>query len=63
METGQSVSYELAAMWLEKAALAYGAAGRFEDWITVIDGLIDRHGRKHKLRALLAPLRVRAGAS
>jgi uncharacterized Zn finger protein len=61
MEAGQSGFYELAARWLEKAALAYDAAGRFEDWITRIDGLIERHRRKHKLRPLLAALRPRAG--
>lgn len=49
--------YELAVQWLEKAALAYDAAGRFEDWITRIDVLIERHRRKHKLRPLLAALR------
>lgn len=57
MEAGQSGAYELAAKWLDKAARAYAAAGRFEDWITRIDLLIDRHRRKHKLRPLLAALR------
>jgi hypothetical protein len=31
MAAGQSGLYDLAAKWLEKAALAYDAAGRFED--------------------------------
>ncbi|GLS32055.1 Uncharacterized conserved protein, contains Zn finger domain [Mesorhizobium albiziae] len=57
MDAGQSGFYELAAQWLEKAALAYDAAGRFEDWITRIDVLIEKHRRKHKLRPLLAALR------
>ena len=57
IEAGQSGFYELAAQWLEKAALAYDAAGRFEDWITRINQLIEKHRRKHKLRPLLAALR------
>ncbi len=62
IETGQSGFYELAAQWLERAALAYDAAGRFEDWITRIDVLIEKHRRKHKLRPLLAALRPGAEA-
>jgi uncharacterized Zn finger protein len=61
MEAGQSGQYELAAQWLEKAALAYDAAGRFEDWIARIDFLIEQHRRKHKLRPLLVALRSASG--
>lgn len=57
MEAGQSGFYELATQWLAKAALAYDAAGRFEDWITKVDALIEKHRRKHKLRPLLEALR------
>jgi uncharacterized Zn finger protein len=57
MAAGRSGLYELAARWLEKAELAYDAAGRFEDWITRIDVLIERHRRKHKLRPMLEALR------
>mgnify|MGYP003674578617 CR=1 FL=1 len=57
METGQSGLYELAAEWLENAALAYDAADRYEEWIANIDVLIAKHRRKHKLRPLLAALR------
>lgn len=57
MEAGESGSYELAVQWLQIASLAYDAAGRFEDWIMKLDGLIERHRRKHKLRPLLATLR------
>jgi uncharacterized Zn finger protein len=60
MEAGQPGLYYLAAKWLEKAALACDAAGRFEDWITRIDGLIEKHRRKHKLKPLLAALRPSA---
>ncbi|MBB5577577.1 MULTISPECIES: SWIM zinc finger family protein [Rhizobium] len=57
MEAGHSGRYELAAQWLEKAALAYDAAGRLEDWVARIELLIEKHRRKHKLRPLLAALR------
>jgi uncharacterized Zn finger protein len=57
MDAGQAGFYELAAQWLEKAALAYDAAGRFEDWIARIDGLIEKHRRKYKLKPLLETLR------
>lgn len=57
MDAGQAGFYELAAQWLEKAALAYDAGGRFEDWIERIDGLIEKHRRKYKLKPLLDALR------
>lgn len=57
MDAGQSGLYDLAGRWLEMAALAYDASDRFEDWITTIDGLIEKHHRKHKLRPLLMALR------
>lgn len=61
MEAGQSGQYASAAQWLEKAALAYDAAGRFEDWTARIDFLIEKHRRKHKLRPLLVALRSPSG--
>ena len=61
MEAGHSGRYVLAAQWLEKAALAYDAAGRFEDWIARIDYLIEKHRRKHKLKPLLVALRPASG--
>jgi uncharacterized Zn finger protein len=61
MEAGHSGQYALAAKWLETAALAYDAAGRFEDWIAKIDSLIEKHRRKHKLRPLLVALRPASG--
>ncbi|ESX62671.1 MULTISPECIES: SWIM zinc finger family protein [unclassified Mesorhizobium] len=57
MDSGQAGFYELAAQWLEKAVLAYDAAGRFDDWIERIDKLIEKHRRKHKLKPLLQALR------
>lgn len=58
MDEGQSSHYELAARWLEKAALAYDADGRFEEWTGKLDFLIARHRRKHRLRPLLEALRA-----
>ena len=57
MEANAAGHYALAVQWLEKAALAYEAAGREDDWITCLDNLIDRHRRKYKLRPLLQQLR------
>ncbi|TCR69286.1 SWIM zinc finger family protein [Rhizobium sp. BK376] len=59
MEAGRSAHYDLAARWLEMAARAYDAANRFDDWMTQINLLIERHRRKHKLRPLLEALRPR----
>ncbi|MFD0463369.1 hypothetical protein ACFQY9_17505 [Microvirga aerilata] len=57
MEAGAADAYDLAAEWLKQAALAYDAAGRFEEWTAAIAGLIERHRRKYKLRPLLEALR------
>ena len=62
MDAGQAGFYELAAQWLEKAMLAYDAAGRFEDWIARIDGLIEKYRRKYKLKPMLEALRPDAYA-
>jgi uncharacterized Zn finger protein len=57
IEAGAAGSYDRAAQWLKQAALAYDAAGRIDAWTVTIEGLIDRHRRKHKLRPLLEALR------
>jgi uncharacterized Zn finger protein len=57
MDAGDASSYELAAQWLKQAALAYDAAGRFEEWTVLIESLIARYRRKYKLRPLLEALR------
>ena len=57
MDTNRAGRYELAAQWLEKAALAYEVLGREDDWRACLDDLIDRHRRKYKLRPLLEGLR------
>jgi uncharacterized Zn finger protein len=57
MDGNRARHYELATQWLEKAALAYEVLGREDDWRACLDGLIDRHRRKYKLRPLLEALR------
>jgi hypothetical protein len=57
MEANDAGNYELAARWLEKAALAHEAQGREDAWMVCLDDLIERHRRKHKLRPLLQQLR------
>ncbi len=57
MDANNASRYELAAQWLEKAALAHEAAGRDDDWRACLEDLIDRHRRKYKLRPLLERLR------
>jgi uncharacterized Zn finger protein len=57
MDANRAAHYALAAQWLEKAALAYEALGREDEWRACLDGLIDRHRRKYKLRPLLEGLR------
>lgn len=57
MEGNAAGDYQLAARWLEKAALAHEAAGREDAWMACLDDLIERHRRKYKLRPLLQELR------
>lgn len=57
MDAGASTAYDRAAEWLKRAALAYDAAGRTDDWTATIETLIDRHRRKYRLRPLLEALR------
>jgi uncharacterized Zn finger protein len=61
MEANDAGNYELAARWLEKAALAHEAEGREDAWMACLDDLIERHRRKHKLRPLLQELRGTRG--
>lgn len=57
MEANDAGNYQLAARWLEKAALAHEAAGREDAWMACLDDLIEHHRRKYKLRPLLQELR------
>jgi uncharacterized Zn finger protein len=59
MDANKANHYALAAQWLEKAALAHEVLGREDEWRACLDELIDRHGRKYKLRPLLEGLRGR----
>ena len=56
MGGGRSNHYEEAISWLEKARDAYLSSGREEEWLDYLDGLIDRHRRKYKLRPMLESL-------
>jgi uncharacterized Zn finger protein len=54
---GRSSHYADAAHWLEIAANAYIAKGHEAIWRALLEGLIETHKRKHKLRPLLERLR------
>ena len=57
MDANQAGHYALAAQWLEKAAVAYEADGREDEWAGRVAALIEKHRRKYKLRPLLESLR------
>lgn len=57
MDAGNAQSYEVAAGWLHKAARAYRASGKENQWAVALEALIDQHKRKYKLRPLLEALR------
>jgi uncharacterized Zn finger protein len=59
MDANRAGQYALAALWLEKAALAHEVLGREDDWRACLDELIERHRRKYKLRPLIEGLRGR----
>jgi uncharacterized Zn finger protein len=63
MEGNAAADYQLAARWLEKAALAHEAAGREDAWMACLDDLIERYRRKYKLRPLLQELRGSQGTT
>ena len=56
MDGGRSNHYEEAISWLEKVRDAYLSSGREVEWHDYLDGLIDRHRRKYKLRPMLESL-------
>ena len=57
MDNNRTSQYQEAATWLEKAVLAYEAAGRTDDWSRLLEELIAKHRRKYKLRPLLEAMR------
>ena len=56
MDEGRSKYYGEAITWLEKVRDAYLLEGREEEWQDYLDGLIDLHQRKYKLRPMLEDL-------
>ncbi|WDZ80871.1 hypothetical protein PWG15_24265 (plasmid) [Ensifer adhaerens] len=56
MSEGRSSRYETAALWLGIAARAHKVCGRSDQWLEHLEGLIEQHRRKHKLRPLLEGL-------
>lgn len=61
IDEGRSGDYADAAHWLGIAARAYAASGRAGAWRARLDGLIETHRRKHKLRRMLEALRPAPG--
>lgn len=59
IEEGRSKRYEIAVQWLDLAAQAHAQAATTKAWRADLDTLIQTHGRKRNLRALLERLRVR----
>lgn len=59
MDGGKSQYYHHAIRWLEKARLAYLAAGQTQEWRSYLEGLINKHARKYSLRPQLEALRKR----
>lgn len=58
MDRGDAQNYHHAARWLAHARAAYLAAGRAADWSAYLEGLIETHKRKYKLRPMLEALRT-----
>ena len=56
MDEGVSKHYDEAVSWLAKARDAHLSSGREEEWRDYLDGLIERHRRKYKLRPMLEDL-------
>jgi uncharacterized Zn finger protein len=53
INAGKSQNYPEAIRWLEKARTAYIESGRQADWSSYLASLIQIHGRKRKLIAML----------
>ena len=57
IEDGRSSRYETAVQWLKIIISAHKTAGSTAAWRVCLESLIERHRRKHKLRAMLEALR------
>ena len=55
----KSEYYHQAAQWLAHARAALVAAGRTAEWRKYLDGAIEKHYRKYKLRPMLEALRLK----
>jgi len=53
MDAGKAKYYHRAVNWLDKAHLAYCAAGREAEWQAYLGQIRTRHGRKYKLMGML----------
>lgn len=56
VDNGQSQHYDDAVAWLRRARDAYRAASRPSEWHAYLREIRTKHGRKHKLMALLQKL-------
>ena len=57
MDGGKAQYYGAAANWLRRARSAHLAAGQEKEWQSYLAGLLERHGRKHKLVPMLKALK------
>jgi uncharacterized Zn finger protein len=59
MNPGKAEYYHEAARWLAQARQAHHNAGTEDEWRSYLNGLLQQHHRKYKLRPLLEALRDR----
>ncbi len=57
MEQKRSQAYHHAVDWLRRVKEAYTIMGREAEWRSYLEGLIERHKKKYKLRPMLEELR------
>ncbi len=57
MEEGRSKAYHHAVDWLRRVKDAYKIMGKETEWRAYLEGLIERHRKKYKLRPMLEELR------
>ena len=53
IDAGKAKHYHHAVNWLDKAHVAYCAAGREAEWRAYLGQIRTRHGRKYKLMGML----------
>ncbi len=57
MDAGRSQAYHHAVDWLRRVKRAYQVMGKEDEWRSYLEGLIQKHFRKYKLRPMLEELR------